>query len=176
MKKLCSYTLKGFDRSDLFKLHCTHNDSTGAAATRGSWSGQTAAPGLDLIIILSVDRAIELRRKQIEYGERDTKMRTLNRDSTVPEDKEKRREVGASIHIRVQKEVGSGNHRPPPGPAPGHSHWGTRTHHRKGGPSAPSSVKELTQRAACTSAEYLETNHWTKGESGSTPQAFARLV
>ena len=50
-----------FDRSDLFKLHCTHNDSTGAAATRGSWSGQTAAPGLDLIIILSVDRAIELR-------------------------------------------------------------------------------------------------------------------
>ena len=42
----------------------TYDDSTAAAATRGR-SGQTAAPGLDLIIILSVDRAIELRSKSV---------------------------------------------------------------------------------------------------------------
>ena len=40
---------------------CTETECTGAAATRGSWSGYTAVPGLDLIIIPSVDRVIELR-------------------------------------------------------------------------------------------------------------------
>ena len=55
-----------------------------------------------------------LLRKQIEYGERETKMRTLNKDSTVLKDKEERRDFRASISMGVQEEEGSGNHRPPP--------------------------------------------------------------
>ena len=55
-----------------------------------------------------------LLRKQIEQGERDTKVRTLYRYSTVPKDEEEKREVEASLHVRVQEEEGSGNHSPPP--------------------------------------------------------------
>ena len=42
-----------------------------------------------------------LLRKQIEQGERDTKARTLYRDE------EEKREVEASLHVRVQKEEGN---------------------------------------------------------------------
>ena len=69
-----------------------------------------------------------LLRKQIEYGERDTKMRTLNKNSTVLKDNEERREVRASISIGVQEEEGSGNHRPPPQVQHPGTHTGEHRH------------------------------------------------
>ena len=111
-----------------------------------------------------------LLRKQIEQGEKDTKARTLYRD-----EKEKR-EVEASLHVRVLRKKALATTTLPPGPLPGHSPWGTLTHHGKKGPNAPSKVRELTGGAVCSSADYLEANHWRKGESGLTPQASARLV